>query len=61
MSTDPGPRAAPQAPFRELALAVERHMQWAYDFTLAGDLEAALDALCDARAASLELTEPALP
>jgi hypothetical protein len=38
-----------------LASAVERHLAWARDFALAGDLDAAVDAIRDAHATSAEL------
>jgi hypothetical protein len=38
-----------------LATAVERHLAWARDFALAGDVDSAVDAIRDAHAASAEL------
>jgi hypothetical protein len=38
-----------------LARAVERHLAWARDFALAGDLDSAVDAIRDAHATSAEL------
>jgi hypothetical protein len=38
-----------------LASAVERHLAWARDFALAGDLDSAVDAIRDAHATSAEL------
>jgi hypothetical protein len=42
-----------------LATAVERHLAWARDFALAGDVDSAVDAIRDAHAASAELRPPA--
>jgi hypothetical protein len=45
--------------------ALDRHAAWARDFAAAGDLDAALDELCDIRALATELditgTGPAGP
>ena len=38
-----------------LAMALERHLAWARDFTLAGDVESAVDAIRDAHATFCEL------
>ena len=38
-----------------LAMAVERHLAWARDFTLAGDVDSAVDAIRDAHATVCEL------
>ena len=38
-----------------LASALERHLGWARDFTLAGDVDSAVDAIRDAHAAFAEL------
>jgi hypothetical protein len=38
-----------------LASAVERHLAWARDFAIAGDVESAVDAIRDAHATSSEL------
>ena len=38
-----------------LVIAVERHLAWARDFALAGDIDSAVDAIRDAHAASAEL------
>jgi hypothetical protein len=38
-----------------LASAIERHLEWARDFALAGDVDSAVDAIRDAHAASAEL------
>jgi hypothetical protein len=54
MSARP-PRVAPRPTYGLLERAVERHLAWAYDFTVAGDLASAVDALLDARAAAAEL------
>lgn len=50
-----------RAEFPLLAGAVERHMAWAWDFTEAGDLDAALDAFEDARSVAGELSQDAPP
>jgi hypothetical protein len=42
-----------------LATAVERHLAWARDFVLAGDVDSAVDAIRDAHAASAELRSSA--
>jgi hypothetical protein len=42
-----------------LASAVERHLAWARDFALAGDVDSAVDAIRDAHAASAELRSSA--
>jgi len=43
-----------------LASALERHLGWARDFAVAGDVESAIDAIRDAHATSAELrTRPA--
>ena len=38
-----------------LAMALERHLAWARDFTLAGDVDSAVDAIRDAHATFGEL------
>ena len=38
-----------------LATALERHLGWARDFALAGDVDAAVDAIRDAHATVAEL------
>ena len=48
-----------RAEFPLLAGAVERNMAWAWDFSEAGDLDAALDAFEDARSAAAELSRNA--
>jgi hypothetical protein len=42
-----------------LASAVERHLAWARDFALAGDVDSAVDAIRDAHATSSELRSSA--
>jgi hypothetical protein len=44
-----------QARFPLLARAVERHLAWARDFAIAGDVDSAVDAIRDAHATSGEL------
>jgi hypothetical protein len=44
-----------RAPFPLLASATERHLAWARDFALAGDVDSAVDAIRDAHATSAEL------
>jgi hypothetical protein len=48
----------PQIPEREgleqLSRAAARHFAWAYDFTAAGDIDSAVEALLDAHAATAE-------
>jgi len=54
----PGGRTGAVAVAQEfplLASAAERHLAWAFDFTVAGDLASAMDALHDAHAAAAEL------
>jgi hypothetical protein len=41
--------------FPLLATAVERHLAWARDFAIAGDVDSAVDAIRDAHATSAEL------
>ncbi len=50
-------RAAARAGIRYplLAIALERHLAWARDFALAGDVDSAVDAIRDAHAALGEL------
>jgi hypothetical protein len=38
-----------------LANAIDRHLAWARDFAIAGDLDSAVDAIRDAHATSAEL------
>jgi hypothetical protein len=38
-----------------LATALERHLGWARDFAMAGDVDSAVDAIRDAHATSAEL------
>jgi hypothetical protein len=44
-----------------LASAVERHLAWARDFAIAGDVDSAVDAIRDAHATSAELRTSADP
>ena len=44
-----------RARFPLLASAVERHLDWARDFAIAGDVDSAIDAIRDAHATSAEL------
>ncbi len=44
-----------QESYALLTGAVNRHLAWACDFTTAGDLDSAIDALRDAHATSAEL------
>jgi hypothetical protein len=44
-----------RAGYPMLASAVERHLAWARDFALAGDVDSAVDAIRDAHATSAEL------
>ena len=44
-----------QGRYRLLANATERHLAWARDFALAGDVDSAVDAIRDAHATSAEL------
>jgi hypothetical protein len=66
----PGRSSAPRVTFHAavpsrrityplLATAVERHLAWARDFALAGDVDSAVDAIRDAHAASAELRSSA--
>jgi hypothetical protein len=54
VSHDPAVSAA-RTRFPVLASAVERHLGWARDFAVAGDVDSAVDAIRDAHAASAEL------
>ena len=54
MSHDP-PVAGARTRFPVLASAVERHLGWARDFAVAGDLDSAIDAIRDAHATVAEL------
>jgi hypothetical protein len=45
-----------RARFPLLAGAVERHLAWARDFAIAGDVDSAVDAIRDAHATSAELS-----
>ena len=44
-----------QTRYPELTRALERHLGWARDFAMAGDLESAIDAIRDADATFGEL------
>jgi hypothetical protein len=50
-----------RARFPLLASAVERHLAWARDFAIAGDVDSAVDAIRDAHATSAELRTWATP
>jgi hypothetical protein len=50
-----GPAATVRMRYPVLATALERHLGWARDFALAGDLESAADAIRDAHATFAEL------
>jgi hypothetical protein len=54
VSADPRVTAA-RTRFPLLANALERHLGWARDFVIAGDVDCALDAIRDASAACAEL------
>jgi hypothetical protein len=54
VSIDPAVARA-RARYPLLAAAVERHLGWARDFAVAGDLESAVDAIRDAHATFAEL------
>ena len=54
MSRDPSVAGAGTR-FPLLADAVERHLGWARDFALAGDVDSAVDAIRDAHATVAEL------
>ena len=54
MSYDPSAAGARRR-FPILARAVERHLGWARDFAVAGDVESAVDAIRDAHATLAEL------
>jgi hypothetical protein len=49
--------AVPPVParFPLLASAIERHLAWARDFAIAGDVDSAVDAIRDAHATIAEL------
>ena len=49
------PVVAARTRYPVLATALERHLEWARDFALAGDLDSAVDAIRDAHAAFAEL------
>ena len=44
-----------------LANALERHLGWARDFAIAGDVDSAVDAIRDAHATLAELRTSAFP
>ena len=44
-----------------LANALERHLGWARDFAIAGDVDSAVDAIRDAHATLAELRTSSLP
>jgi hypothetical protein len=54
VSHDPAVTAA-RTRFPVLARAVERHLGWARDFAVAGDVDSAIDAIRDAHATFAEL------
>jgi hypothetical protein len=45
--------------FHTLERAVDRHLEWAYDYAVAGDHWSAMEALIDALAVRAELCAPA--
>ena len=52
---------SPKSQERQLAvhdLAVSRHLQWAQDFMIAGDIASAVDELLDVQALEAELRLP---
>jgi hypothetical protein len=54
VSVDPAVARA-RTRYPVLASALERHLGWARDFVLAGDVESAVDAIRDAHATLAEL------
>ena len=60
MSLDPAVARA-RARYPVLASALERHLGWARDFAIAGDVESAVDAIRDAHATLGELRTRATP
>jgi hypothetical protein len=54
MSVDPAVARA-RTRYPVLASALERHLRWARDFAIAGDVESAVDAIRDAHATLGEL------
>ena len=54
MNVDPAVARA-RTRYPVLANALERHLGWARDFAIAGDVDAAVDAIRDAHAAFAEL------
>lgn len=59
MSLDPA-LARARTRYPVLANALERHLGWARDFVLAGDVDSAVDAIRDAHATFAELRASAL-
>ena len=57
MSHDPSVAGA-RMRFPVLASAAERHLGWARDFAVAGDVDSAIDAIRDAHATVAELRAP---
>lgn len=53
--------APARARYPQLAKAVERHLTWAREFALAGDVHSAVDAIRDAHATSAELRASSPP
>jgi hypothetical protein len=53
--TEPVAAHAYRPPYPLLASAVERHLAWARDYAIAGDVDSAVDAIRDAHATSAEL------
>jgi hypothetical protein len=59
MSVDPAVARA-RTRYPVLSSALERHLGWARDFVLAGDVDSAVDAIRDAHATFAELRAPAV-
>jgi hypothetical protein len=59
VSHDPAVAGA-RTRFPVLASAVERHLAWARDFAVAGDVDSAIDAIRDAHATFAELRASSL-
>jgi len=59
MSVDPTVARA-RTRYPVLASALERHLGWARDFVLAGDVDSAVDAIRDAHATFAELRASAV-
>ena len=51
------PVAGARTPYPILADALRRHLEWAHDFAVAGDVDLAVDALRDAQATFGELDD----